>query len=384
MALYDEIAGLLNWMGWYILPFVAIMSAIVFFHELGHYLVGKWCGVKIEAFSLGFGPELASWTDRAGTHWRIALFPLGGYVKFLGDADAASTPDLAGQLELAQADRGRTLSAQPLIRRAAIVAAGPAANFLLALVVFAGLFMALGRLEHTPRIGYVEPNSAAARAGFQVGDLVTAIDGQKVATFQDIQQATMLNTGLTMTFVVDRNGKDVTLEATPRITLVDEGPPLGKRRIGHLGLGSNRDPKDVEFQRCTAPQCVAWAGEEVGFIVHATGAYAVGLFAGRESVDQVSGPIAIAQIAGAMAKISIWDLVNLAGLFSVSVGLMNLLPIPLLDGGHLLFYALEALRGRPLSERVQQVGLRIGIALVASLVIFTTSHDIIRLFSGAN
>ncbi len=383
MALYDEIAGLLNWMGWYILPFVAIMSAIVFFHELGHYLVGKWCGVKIEAFSLGFGPELASWTDRSGTRWRLALYPLGGYVKFLGDADAASTPDLAGKSELAEADRGRTLSGQPLIRRAAIVAAGPAANFLLALVVFAGLFMAFGRSENTSRVGYVEPNSAASRAGFRVGDLVTAIDGQKVTTFQDIQQAVLLDTGLTMTFDVDRDGKEITLNATPEIALVDQGP-LGKRRIGHLGLGSSRDPKDLQYQRCTAPQCVAWAGEEVGFIVHATSAYAVGLFAGRESVDQLSGPIAISQIAGAMAKISIWDVVNLAALFSVSVGLMNLLPIPLLDGGHLLFYAIEALRGRPLSERVQQVGLRIGIALVASLVIFTTSHDIIRLFSGAN
>ena len=171
--------------------------------------------------------------------------------------------------------------------------------------------------------------------------------------------------------------------AAPQITLVDQGP-LGKRRIGHLGLGSSRDPADVVYERCSAPTCVVWAGEQVGFITHATVAYVAGLFAGRELVDQVSGPIAISQIAGEMAKISIWELVNLAALFSVSVGLMNLLPIPLLDGGHLLFYALEGLRGRPLSERVQQLGLRIGIALVASLVIFTTSHDIIRLFSGGN
>jgi len=162
MALYHEIVGLLNWMGWYIVPFVAIMSAIVFFHELGHYLVGRWCGVKVEAFSLGFGPELLNWTDKAGTRWRLALYPLGGYVKFLGDADAASTPDFVVRAQLDEADRGRTLSGQPLIRRTAIVAAGPAANFLLALVVFTGLFMAFGRSEHTARIGYVEPNSAAA------------------------------------------------------------------------------------------------------------------------------------------------------------------------------------------------------------------------------
>jgi regulator of sigma E protease len=383
MALFREIAGVVNWMGWYILPFVAIMSAIVFFHELGHYLVGRWCGVKIETFSLGFGPELASRVDSAGTRWRLALYPLGGYVKFLGDADASSAPDYAAANALSPEDRGRTLSAQPLIKRAAIVAAGPAANFILALVVFAALFVAFGRSELTAHIGFVEPNSAAERAGFRPGDLVKSIDGQKITSFQDVQQAALLNTGLTMAFVVDRHGQDVTLMAAPQIALVDQGP-LGKRRIGHLGLGSSRDPGDVVYERCSAPTCVVWAGEQVGFITRATVAYVGGLFAGRESVDQVSGPIAISQIAGEMAKISIWELVNLAALFSVSVGLMNLLPIPLLDGGHLLFYALEGLRGRPLSDRVQQVGLRIGIALVASLVIFTTSHDIIRLFSGGN
>jgi len=383
MALFHQALAIVSWMGWYILPFIAIMSAIVFFHELGHYLVGRWCGVKIEAFSLGFGPELLTWTDGAGTRWRLALYPLGGYVKFLGDADAASTPDAASAAALSPEDRRRTLSGQPLIARAAIVAAGPVANFVFALVIFAALFMAFGRSEHTARIGYVEPHSAAEGAGFATGDLVKSIDGQPVANFQDVQQAALLSTGIEMTFVVDRKGVEQTLKATPQISLVDQGP-LGKRRIGHLGLGASRDPADVRFEQCSAPTCVVWAGEQVAFIAKATSSYVVGLFAGRESVDQVSGPIAISQIAGEMAKVSLWELVNLAALFSVSVGLMNLLPIPLLDGGHLLFYIFEGLRGRPLSDRVQQYGLRIGIALVASLVIFTTSHDIIRLFSGTN
>lgn len=378
MAFLQPGIAFMHWMGWYILPFVVVMSAIVFFHELGHYAVGRWCGVKIEAFSLGFGPELLAWVDGAGTRWRLALFPLGGYVKFLGDADAASTPD--GHLaDLSPEDRSRTLAGQPVLNRAAIVAAGPAANFILAIVVFTALFMIFGRSEHSARVGMVEPNSAAARAGFLPGDVIKAIDGDPIRSFQDVQQAALLHTGLQMTFTVERDGVDTTLQATPEIAMVDQGA-LGKRRIGHLGLGSSRNPADIRFERCDPLTCVVWAGEQVAFISHATTAYVAGLFAGRESVDQVSGPIAISQIAGEMAKISLWELVNLAGLFSVSVGLMNLLPIPLLDGGHLLFYAFEAVRGRPLSDRVQQFGLRIGVAFIACLVIFTTSHDVLRIF----
>jgi regulator of sigma E protease len=366
-------------MGWYILPFIAIMSAIVFFHELGHYAVARWCGVKVDAFSLGFGPELFARVDRRGTRWRLGAFPLGGYVKFHGDADAASTPDGAAVAVLSPAERRLTLAGQPLRNRAAIVAAGPIANFILAFVLFTALFMAFGRSEHSPRIGYVEPNSPAALAGFEVGDVIKSIDGRPVASFQDLQEAAMLSTGLPMTFVVDRADAETTLHATPQVMLVDQGA-LGKRRVGHLGLGSSRDKADVKYARCAFPTCAAWAGEQIAFIAKATGAYVYGLIAGRESVDQMSGTIAIAQIAGEMAKISLWELFNLAALFSVSVGLMNLLPIPLLDGGHLLFYAFEGLRGRPLSDRVQQFGLRIGIALVACLVVFTTSHDVLRLF----
>ena len=378
MAAINQILSFANWLGWYIIPFILVMSAIVFFHELGHYYVGRWCGVKIEAFSLGFGPELFARVDKYGTRWRLAAFPLGGYVKFLGDANAASTPDGAAVEELAPVDRARTLAAQPVAARAAIVAAGPIANFILALVLFTGLFMGLGRSELVARIGFVEPGSAAATAGFQRGDVVKAINGEPIKSFQDIQQSTMLSTGLPMTFVVDRAGAETTLVATPRITMVDQGV-LGKRRIGHLGLGGSRDPADRMFERCSPVECVGWAGEQIAFISKATGAYAVGLFAGRESVDQVSGPIAISQIAGELAKISIWELVNLAALFSVSVGLMNLLPIPLLDGGHLMFFAYEAVRGRPISDRVQQAGMRVGIALVACLVVFTTTHDLLRL-----
>jgi regulator of sigma E protease len=378
MPILHAILDFLGWLQWYIIPFILVMNGIVFFHELGHYLVGRWCGVKIEAFSLGFGPELLAHVDSQGTRWRLALFPIGGYVKFLGDANPASGQDDAVLAAIDPADRDRTLAAQPVYKRAAIVAAGPAANFILAMVLFTGLFMAFGQSVKIARVGFVETSSPAEAAGFKVGDLVTAIDGRPIRSFQELQEAVVLKTGLDMTFDVDRAGGKLTLEAAPRVMLVDQGA-LGKRRIGHLGLGSSRDVKDVTFERCNPAQCVVWAGDQVGFITHATLAYIGGLFAGRESVDQMSGMVGMTQITGAVAKISGWELFNLAALFSVSVGLMNLFPVPLLDGGHLLFYLIEAVSGRPVSERVQQFGMRVGIALVASLMLFTTAHDILRL-----
>jgi regulator of sigma E protease len=380
MALLQPVAGLVAWLGWYVVPFLIILSAIVFFHELGHYLVARWRGVRIDAFSLGFGPELFARVDSRGTRWRVAALPLGGYVKFHGDANAASVD--SGPVD-PSVDRSSTLAAQPLPSRAAIVLAGPVANFILAFVIFTGMFMAFGRVEHMARIGRVEPNSPAAAAGFQAADLVKSIDGDPIRSFEALQESTLMSTGLPMNFVVERNGHDVSLTATPRVTVVDQGV-FGKRRMGHLGLASSANPKDVRVERCGLATCAVWGAGQEGFIVKATTAYIVGVFAGRESTDQVSGLIGAAQMAGEMAKISMWELFSLAAWFSVSVGFMNLLPIPLLDGGHLVFYACEAVLGRPLSERMQEIGLRIGIALVALLVVFTTSHDILRLVSSGN
>jgi regulator of sigma E protease len=380
MALFSSVSDLLAWFGWYVLPFIVVLSAIVFFHELGHYLVGRWCGVGIDTFSLGFGPELAHRIDRQGTRWRIGALPLGGYVKFHGDANVASVESVAAN---PTADRRRTLAAQPVARRAAIVAAGPIANFILAFVIFTGMFMMFGRVEHQARIGRVVENSPAAAAGFKPGDLVKSIDGAPIRSFEGLQAETLMSTGLPMTFTVDRKGQELSLTATPKVTVVDQGV-FGKRRMGQLGLGSSADPKDVQIVRCGPVDCAAWGAGQVWFIVKASTAYVVGLFAGRESADQVSGLIGAAQMAGEMAKISLWELFSLAAWFSVSVGFMNLLPIPLLDGGHLVFYACEAVLGRPVSERMQEIGLKIGIALVAMLVVFTTSHDILRLVASSN
>ena len=381
MAVVNAIADLVAWLGWYVVPFILILSLIVFIHELGHYLVGRWCGVKIDAFSLGFGPELIARVDLRGTRWRVGALPLGGYVKFHGDANVASVAD--GAATDPSVDRSLTLAGQPLGNRAAIVLAGPVANFILALVIFTGMFMAFGRVEHLARIGRVELNSPAAAAGFQAGDLVKSINGAPIDSFESLQELTLMSTGLPMSFVVDRQGRDVDLTATPKITVVDQGV-FGKRRMGHLGLASSADPSDARAERCGLLTCAAWGAAQEWFIVKATGTYIVGIFAGRESTDQMSGLIGAAQMAGEMAKISFWELFSLAAWFSVSVGLMNLLPVPMLDGGHLAFYAFEGLRGRPLSERAQEIGLRIGIALVALLVVFTTSHDILRLVTNGN
>jgi regulator of sigma E protease len=380
MAGLNTIADLLAWFGWYVIPFIVILSLIVAVHELGHYFVGRWCGVKIDAFSLGFGPELFARVDSRGTRWRIGALPLGGYVKFHGDANASSVGGANGDSGV---DRSLTLAGQPLRNRAAIVLAGPVANFILAFVIFTGMFMAFGRIEHVARIGRVEAGSPAAAAGFQAGDLVKTINGNPIDSFEALQESTLMSTGLPMNFVVDRQGQAVDVAATPKVTVVDQGV-FGKRRMGHLGLASSADKNDAKVERCGLPTCATWGASQEWFIVKATGAYVVGIFAGRESTDQMSGLIGAAQMAGEMAKISLWELFSLAAWFSVSVGLMNLLPIPLLDGGHLAFYAFEGLRGRPLSERAQEIGLRIGIALVALLVVFTTSHDLFRLVSSGN
>ena len=292
-------------------------------------------------------------------------------------ADSAASPAWTGRAR-------QTLAGQPVRNRAAIVAAGPIANFLLAIVIFTALFMAFGRSSTPPVSAASRPTALPAAAGFQAGDLIKSVNGDPIDSFEDAAAGDAAEHRP----ADDDSSSSATAQALSHGDAGDRGGRPGRASAsGGWAIsvsGRRRDPADVQFERCALPTCAVWGGQQIWFIVKTTGAYVVGLFAGRESTDQVSGPIAVAQIAGEMAKISLLELFSLTAVFSVSVGLMNLLPVPLLDGGHLLFYAFEAVRGRPLSERVQEIGLRIGIALVAMLVMFSTSHDIFRIVAGGN
>ncbi|MCI0599234.1 MAG: RIP metalloprotease RseP [Beijerinckiaceae bacterium] len=361
----------------YILPFLFVLSLVVFFHELGHFLIGRWCGVKVEAFSLGFGPELFGFNDRYGTHWRVAALPLGGYVKFHGDANGTSMPDEDAVAAMTSQEREVSFVTQKVWKRAAIVAAGPIANFILAVAIYTGIFYVHGRPILLPMVDSVAAGSAAEAAGFQPGDLILSIDGTKVESFEDMQRIVQAASDTQQVFGVERAGKFVELVATPRRR--DVVTPFGTTRVGVLGVQSKAKPENWHVQNYGLIDSVRLAGTETWYIIARTGSYLKGLVAGEESADQLSGPIRIAEVSGAMAKIGLAALLNLAAILSISVGMLNLLPIPLLDGGHLVYYAVEAVRGKAMNERTQQFGFKIGIMLVTSLMIFATYNDILRL-----
>ncbi len=360
-----------------IVPFAFVLSVVIFFHELGHFLVGRLCGVKVDAFSLGFGPELFAFTDRAGTRWRLGLLPLGGYVKFHGDANGASMSDEENVAAMPAAERAVTFFTQKVWKRAAIVAAGPLANFVLAIVIFTGIFYVHGRGMLIPQIDKVAAGSAAAAAGFAPGDTIVSIDGAKIQSFEDMQRVVEVSSDKALAFVVDRHGKEITLVATPRQREIKT--VVGKTRTGVLGVEANASAANWHIQHYGLIDSARLATGETWFIIRQTGTYVGGLFTGRESTDQLSGPIRIAEVSGQMAKISFAALLNLAAVLSISIGILNLVPIPLLDGGHLFYYAIEAVRGRALNEKIQQVGFKIGLTLVAGLMILATYNDILRL-----
>lgn len=377
-----DISGLTGLFGSFfgsVIPFIFVLSIVVFVHEYGHYIVGRWCGVGVRAFSIGFGRELFGWTDRHGTRWKVSAIPLGGYVKFEGDAGAASTPDLAGLAGMSAAERARSFHHASLPRRAAIVAAGPVANFILAIVIFSLTIFAYGRLELIPRIDAVQENSVAAQAGFHAGDVVKAIDGEAVSNFADMQRIISGSAGEKLDFTVDRGGSVIHILATPAVR--ELSTPFGKQRIGMLGVQGSRNPADAQVRHYGPLQSLRMGTLETWHVVERTFSYLGKLIVGKESVDQLSGPIRIAQVSGHVAQMGLTPLLNLAAFLSVSIGLLNLFPIPMLDGGHLLFYAVEAVRGRPMSERLQEYGFRIGLALVLMLMLFVTWNDLMHLGS---
>jgi regulator of sigma E protease len=362
----------------YLVPFLFVLTIVVFFHEFGHFIVARWVGIRVMVFSLGFGPELLGFTDRRGTRWKISAIPLGGYVKFFGDENAASVPDQATLATMSEAERAESFFHKSVARRAAVVVAGPLANFILAIVIFAGIFMFYGKQTTSARVDAVQPASAAAAAGFKPGDLVVSIDGRPIQTFADMQRIISGNAGQPLAVKVDRGGDSLTLTAVPELKEIKDN--FGNaHRMGVLGISRSMAADDLRMEPVNPLAAITLGAEETWFVVERTLSYIGGVVAGRESADQLGGPIRIAQVSGQVATVGMGALVHLAGVLSVSIGLLNLFPIPLLDGGHLLFYAFEAVRGRPLSERAQEYGFRIGLAIVLMLMIFATFNDIVHL-----
>ncbi len=362
----------------YIVPFLFVLTIVVFFHELGHFLVARWAGVKVLTFSLGFGPELIGFNDKHGTRWKLSAIPLGGYVKFFGDESEASTPSPETLAAMSDDERKVSFHGQHVGPRVAIVAAGPIANFILAIVIFASLFTFYGKPNQSARVDKVEAGSAAAAAGFQQGDVVIAIDGQPIENFTQMQRIVSTSAATKLFFKVKRANETLTLEGTPELREVKDA--FGnKMRVGILGITRASTPGEANNEPVN-PAAAVWLGvKETWFVAKSTLDYIGNVVTRRASADQVGGPIRIAQISGQVATIGLSALIHLAAVLSVSIGLLNLFPVPLLDGGHLLFYAVEAIRGKPLSERSQEMGFRVGLALVLMLMVFATYNDILHL-----
>ncbi len=362
-----------------LISFLVVLTVVVFIHEYGHYWVGRRCGVGVTAFSIGFGREIYGWTDKHGTRWKISAIPLGGYVKFVGDLNAASVPDNDQLNQMPAEQRAISFPHQNVAKRAAIVAAGPIANFILAIAIFTGFNYFSGKLVREPVIETVLPGSAAEKAGFQPQDVIRFIDGRRIDSFGDMQVIVSSSSGEALNIVVERNGQNVTLTAIP--TVEERDTPFGKQRIGLLGVKAPEEKSAIRHVSYTPLEALKAGVYDTWSQVDRTINFVRRLILGRESIDQLSGPLGIARIAGTAYELGgVYSLVNLIGFMSVSIGFINLFPVPLLDGGHLLFYAIEAVRGRPLSEKAQEIGFRIGFVLVGMLMIMATWSDLARKF----
>jgi len=382
-----------------VLAFIPVIGLVVTIHELGHFLVAKSLGTAIDRFSIGFGKAIVSWHDRSGVEWRIGWLPFGGYVRFTGDDNAASIPDEA-ELQAMRRDIGeregpkaleRHFHFKPTWQRALIVVAGPVANFLLAIVLFAAMLMAFGQYQRPARIAQLTPNGAAAAAGFRPGDLILTAQGRAIDSFEDLSQMVRLRAGVPMTFLVQRGAENVRIVATPRSqVMVDE--LAGAQQVGMLGIEASSNPADVVHLTYGPLQALS-GGVERTWRTLTTTVYFIGrMVAGHVSTDSLSGPLGMGAAAGKIAVMGAQsgpdlggkvmgvavNLLQMSALISVSLGFMNLLPLPVLDGGHLLFYVYEAVARRPLAAKVQAAGYRVGLALVLGLMLFATWNDLQR------
>ncbi|MCI3134427.1 M50 family metallopeptidase [Phenylobacterium aquaticum] len=378
--------------------FVLVLTLVVTIHELGHFLAAKACGVAIDRFSIGFGRPILSWTDKSGVEWRVGWIPLGGYVRFSGDDNAASVPDrddldsLRAEIESREgrAAVARYYHFKPLWQRAFVAAAGPMANFALAITLFASLLLIFGQYVSPPRVAAVNPNSPAALAGFQPGDFVLKVQGKPIRSFDEIAETAQIRVNLPTQFTVRRGETTVDLVATPALINRPDAQMGGMRKQGTLGLTAQGAYEHLTYGPV---QALAGGVDRTADMIGTTVFYLGRMITGQVAADQLSGPLGIARVSGKIAHNATADapnlgafllgggvaLLQLAAAISVGVGFMNLLPVPVLDGGHLLFYAYEALARRPLAAKVQAAGYRVGLALVLGLMLFATWNDLQQL-----
>jgi len=363
------------WLLSYVVPFLAVLTIIVFVHEMGHYLVARWNGIAIQAFSIGFGPELIGFNDKRGTRWKLSAIPLGGYVRFVGDMNAASMPDETF-IERAGPELSRQLFVNKNVwQRISVVVAGPVANIIFTLLVLYALLLGYGRYTIPAVLDAVPVESVAGQAGLAQGDRILSVDGYAVRGFEDFQRliATAPERQVSITF--ERAGQTETITAVPQA--VSTTDRFGNtHRIGRLGVTKNIAQSDVVLYRPDPVEAIGMTFEEVRFIVDRTVAFLGDFFVGRGDVEQLGGPVKVAKVSGEVASLGIVALINLMALLSLNIGIFNLLPIPMLDGGHLAYYLVEAARGKPLSQRVQEIGYRFGLAIVFTLMVFTLINDL--------
>jgi regulator of sigma E protease len=372
--------GAISGFGSYVIPFIVVLSVLVFVHELGHYLVARWNGVRVETFSIGFGPKLFGFTDRAGTLWKVSAIPLGGYVKMFGDANPASQPGEAVR-RMSPEERAVSFFHKNVWQRIAIVAAGPIANIILTFLILYALLLGYGRYTIPPVVGEVVVGSVAEAAGIEAGDRIVSVDGYAVRGFEDFQRFVATSPERPVQITLDRNGTAESLTLVPEATEIEDR--FGnKQRIGRIGVSRDVADNDVTVYRPGPVEALGMTVEEIRFIVQRTAAFLGDFFVGRGDVEQLGGPVKVAKVSGEVATLGIVALINLMALLSLNIGIFNLLPVPMLDGGHLLYYVLEAIRGRPLSLRVQEIGFRFGFALVLALMVFTLFNDTLFAYFG--
>ncbi|MFZ5673757.1 MAG: RIP metalloprotease RseP [Pseudomonadota bacterium] len=355
--------------GTYVVTLLVALTVIVFIHEYGHFKVARLCGMKVDTFSIGFGREIWGKNDRYGTRWKIGWLPVGGYVKFAGDANATSMPDPS---VTANPDE---FHGKPIWQRALVVAAGPVANFILAFFLFAGAFYFLGDQTPGTKLGKILPDSPAQAAGFEVNDIVRKIDGRRVQSFPDIIEIVTMSAGKTLTFDVDRSGSQVSLTVVPRSIVEDRGF-YGKFTIGQIGAAPSLDADN--FADVSLGRAFELSASQIERIVVLTVQYVGRLIIGQDSVSQLGGVGTMAKLTGDAAQNGLFQYIGMIAVLSVSIGLINLFPIPMLDGGHLVFYALEAIRRKPLGPQAQEWSFRIGFAVVIFIMLVGNINDVIR------